>query len=188
MEPQALHDGNLVTINDRRIKIVRGDDIEIREIPYIEIVSPGQKHSTVHRKVTEEDKIKYKEVWDAYLNKEELRAAGLPLRKWAGIDDLMVPEYEHLNVFTVEALASVPDGHLVNLGPGARQLQKDAIKFLEKGDEKDIQLTEANARIDDLEKKLNAFMDASGANPDPDGDSDEPVDDSSGHAEGDGGL
>lgn len=184
-----LNDGNLVTIADRRIKINRGDDIEFLEVPYIKIVSPGQKHSTVHRKVTEEDKIKFKDVWDAYQNKEEMRAAGIPLKKWDGIDDLLIPEMESMNVFTVEALAAVPDGNLVNLGAGARKLQEAAKEYLEKGDEKDIQLAEANERIATLEKQVNDMMDAARANPDVSEETtDEPIIHSTGHAEGDGGV
>jgi len=187
-----LNDGNLVTIADRRKKIVRGEEVLFIEVPYIEIVSPGQKHSTVHRKVTEEDKIKYKSVWEAYQNKEEMRASGTPLRKWGGIDDLLIPEMEHLNIFTVEALAAVPDGNLANLGPGARKLQEAAKEYLEKGDEKDIQLAAANERIDNLEKKLVKLMDAnngeSGKKKPGRPRKNVTPEHSAGHAEGDGGI
>ena len=60
----SADDGNIVTIFTKKVinnfKSKEADELIYDFLPYLEIVSPGQRHSIVVRKIEEDDK-KYKE-------------------------------------------------------------------------------------------------------------------------------
>jgi len=162
-------DGNIVTIYMNKVlnnfKSKQEDDLVYDMIPFVRIVSPGQKHSIVDRKVRDNDKVDYKEHWSAFEKKEEFRTNGTPLRDWHVIEKNMIPELELLSIFTVEDFANVSDSNLKNIGPGAVKLREKAEKFVAGLSESDVKLQQAEDRIADLEAKLNELMDAKVANP-----------------------
>jgi len=182
-------DGNLVTMYARKILDKRTTEetetLTYMYKPYVEIISPGQKHAIVDTPIKDRHKKLYPLHWDAFQKKEEMRQNGTSLRDWHGIEQHIVAELEYLNVYTVEDLANVSDGNLGKIGPGAVNLKKNAQIFVAGETESKLQLDEANERIKALEEKLTLFMDAK-ANPGVSEETtDEPTDDSSGHTEGD---
>ena len=145
-------------------------------MPYLEIVSPGQRHSIVVRKIEEDDKNKYKKHWDAYEKKEQLRSEGTALRDWTGVEPEMVAQLEYMSIFTVEDLSNVSDGNLGNIGMGANKLKNAAKLFISGKDKNDVTLQKALDKIADLENKI-ALMGAETAIPDvpKTGTQDEPI-------------
>ena len=163
-------DGNIVTIAMERIKNnfkTKEEGIPVFEdVPFIRIVTPSSKNQVVHRKLTVDDKVSYKAVWNQFEAKEEHKASGTPLTQWPEMEAGLIPEYEFQNVFTVEDLVVVSDLNLPNLGMGAGGLQEKAKIFLANKGKGDVELAEANDRIADLENKLAELMDTLAVNPD----------------------
>lgn len=152
-------DGNIIIFHTRRIKnnflSQQQDELVYDQIPFMKIISPGQQHSTVDRKVKEKDMLEHKEQWEAFKKKQDLRDNGTPLRDWHGVEHGMVKELEYMNVFTVEDMASVNDANLANIGPGARKLQEAAKLYIEGLNEKDNIIKEKDGIIEVLKKKIN---------------------------------
>ena len=61
----SASDGNIVTIYTKKVinnfKSKEADELIYDFLPYLEIVSAGQRHSIVVRKIETADKTKYKE-------------------------------------------------------------------------------------------------------------------------------
>jgi hypothetical protein len=165
----SASDGNIVTIFTKKVinnfKSKEADELIYDFLPYLEIVSAGQRHSIVVRKIETADKTKYKEHWDAYEKKEQLRSEGTALRDWTGVEPEMVAALEYMNIFTVEDLSNVSDGNLQNIGMGANKLKKDAKLFVSGKDKNDVTLQKALDKIADLENKIS-LMGAEVAIPD----------------------
>tara|TARA_R110000751_G_C13715987_1_gene474930 strand:- start:595 stop:1191 length:597 start_codon:yes stop_codon:yes gene_type:complete len=163
-------DGNIVTIAVERIVNNFKSEQEgipvYEDIPFIRIVTPSAKNQEVHTKVTEEHKVTYKKVWDQFNAKEKHKSNGTALKQWPDIEPGLIPQYEFMNVFTLEDLISVSDVNLENLGMGAGGLQEKAKIFLANKGKGDVELAKANDRIADLEKKLVELMDTVSVNPD----------------------
>ena len=176
----SADDGNIVTIFTKKVinnfKSKEADELIYDFLPYLEIVSPGQRHSIVVRKIEEDDKNKYKKHWDAYEKKEQLRSEGTALRDWTGVEPEMVAQLEYMSIFTVEDLSNVSDGNLGNIGMGANKLKNAAKLFISGKDKNDVTLQKALDKIADLENKI-ALMGAETAIPDvpKTGTQDEPI-------------
>lgn len=134
-------DGNIIIFHMRKIKnnflSKEKDELYYDDVAYMKIISPGQRHSTVDKKVKAADKIEHKEQWAAFEKKQEMRTNGTPLSVWSGIENEMIPELEFMNIFTVEDLSSVSDVNLTNMGPGGRKLREAAKLFVAGQSEKD---------------------------------------------------
>jgi len=166
----SANDGNIVTIFTKKVmnnfKSKEADELIYDFLPYLEIVSPGQKHSIVVRKIEEEDKTKYREHWNAYENKEQMRQNGTALRDWSGVEPEMVAELEYMSIFTVEDLAGVSDGNLSNIGMGATKMRDAAKLFVSGSSKNDVKLQGALDKIADLEETIEKLMGANVAIPD----------------------
>jgi hypothetical protein len=116
------------------------------EILYAEVTAPGQKESSpvfvLERKWADEVGIEqpyrsekyeqYKKLIDAYRNgTETVDVRGTPLAAWPALTVSLVASYHAAGVYTVEALALLPDSRLAALGPGALSLRERAKAFVE---------------------------------------------------------
>ncbi len=149
-------DGNIIIFHMRKIKnnflSKTNDELHYEQVPYMKIISPGQRYSTVDRKVRAIDKQDYKEQWQAFEKKQELRTKGSPLSEWSGVEEEMIRELEHMNVFTVQDLANVSDANLTNIGPGAGKLREAAKLYVAGEGEKDNIIKTLMKKIEDLKK------------------------------------
>lgn len=166
----SANDGNIVTIFTKKVinnfKSKEADELIYDFRPYLEIISPGQKHSIIIREIEEKDKSKYKEHWNAYQNKEQLRQNGTALRNWSGVEPEMVAELEYQSIFTVEDLANVSDANLGNIGMGATKMRNAAKLFVSGSGKNDVKLQGALDKINDLEETIKTLMGAKSAIPD----------------------
>lgn len=92
---------------------------------------------------------------------------GTPLDAWPRLDVRQIAELRAQNVHTLEALASVPDGHLGGLGLNGRELRESAKRFLAAaaGEAPMAKLEKENTslkeRIDVLEATVKALQEGS---------------------------
>ena len=180
----SASDGNVVTIFTKKclnnFKTKQQNERVYDYLPYLEIVSMGQKHSIVIREVEEEDKDKYPQHWEAYEKKEQLRQTGTPLADWSGCPSELIVEMEYRNIYTVEDLCNLSDANLSKVGLGVGKI-RDAAKLYVAGHGKnELKLKEALDKISKLEKNLKKLMGAKKAIPDvPEQENqDEPINDS----------
>ncbi len=115
----------------------------------VEVITPGQRESApifeLERKFADEVGIRnprrsakyaqYRPQIDAYLSgNESSDMRGTPLSSWPAASTSLVATAKHAGIFTVEALAALPDSRLSALGPGALSLRARAVSFLAAAD------------------------------------------------------
>lgn len=125
---------------------------------YIRIITGGQKRSTADRKLKEDDKERFPHIWEAFQEKKEQVLDGIPIEELPGTPETMIKMLKGNNIYTVEALANMPDVNLGNLGMNASELKKRAQVLLENKDETTIKLEEAEEQIADLTEKVKKLL------------------------------
>ena len=102
-----------------------------KEVPYIQIMQPGNKDSIVIRPATKMDKSRFVEHFRKYEAREDQDAVeGTLLDEWAGITRSQCEELKYLNIKTVEQLAAVTDSNAQGI-MGVAFLKEKANKYLE---------------------------------------------------------
>jgi hypothetical protein len=109
---------------------VRASFYNENKIDYVEISIIGDP-STVVRKVTEQDKQRFKSDWDGYKKAEEVVVEGMPLTDVKGIGPQLAKKLESNGIRTAEELAETPDGALpLAVGMGGMTIRKEAQSML----------------------------------------------------------
>ena len=122
------------------------------ELPYIEIMTPGNKDHIVRRPASDMDKNRFAEHWRKFEAKEEQEGVeGTLLEEWPGIRRSQALELKHLNIVTVEQLAAVSDSNAQGV-MGISFLKEKANKFLETS--KDVATQE---KLDEMQAKYDAL-------------------------------
>mgnify|MGYP003625341950 CR=1 FL=1 len=97
------------------------------KVDYVEISIIGDP-STVVRKVTEQDKQRFKSDWDGYKKSEDVIVEGIPLTDVKGIGKQLAKKLESNGIRTAEELA---DGALpLAVGMGGMTIRKEAQSML----------------------------------------------------------
>lgn len=138
-------------------------------LEYVEIVVPGNK-DRLARKVREDDIRRWPQHYKAFKEHSDGKfVTGTPIGEWSFLTPHQVATCKALNVFSVEALAMLPEEPLRKLGPGSYELQKKAKDFLNNENDsskkiKELQtkLEAALARITELEGKEPTPVDTVG--------------------------
>lgn len=97
-----------------------------KDVPYLKIITPGDKTKVVDRPVRDDDKYRFPRQWDAFSNQEKQVADGTPITEWPPLTRSEAMEFKALNIHTVEQLATLPDSSLSWLGGMARRKQAQA--------------------------------------------------------------
>lgn len=131
------------------------------EVPFIQIMQPGNKDSIINRPATKMDKQRFAEHYRRFEAREDQEALeGTLLDEWAGITRSQCEELKYLNIRTVEQLAAVSDSNAQGV-MGINFLKQKATKYLEES--KDgaaaAKIAELEAKIRELSEK--AFGDSS---------------------------
>lgn len=125
-----------------------------RDAEYVEIRIAGDKGSVVSRKVRDEDRNRWPELYGRFKKQQEASVEGTPVEEWPVLSASKVAELKALNIFTVEALAELKDSGLANLGMGARDLQAKAKAYLDAS--KDSSLVQKQAsEIEELKRQVD---------------------------------
>lgn len=103
---------------------------------HIRIFIAGDAKTEVVREATDLDKARFQREFDAFQRSESTEGlTGTPLKEWGAMTKSMVRNFAAYNVFTVEQLASISDGHVQNAGLGAREWRAKAQAFLAQAQE-----------------------------------------------------
>ena len=132
-----------------------------KEVPYVMIMTPGDKTSVIRRPVQtgqyeRADNNRFHNEYVAFRQGLMAPVEGTPLEQWAGITRSQVMELNHLGIKTVEHLANLNDGHAGKF-MGMQDLKTKANRFLDAtaGDaplaKLDAELKERDNKIETLE-------------------------------------
>ncbi len=125
-----------------------------RDTEFVEIRIAGDKFTVVVRKVSDEDKARRPQAYEAFQNNQKQALEGTPIEQWPIMTPAKVSELKALNILTVESLAELPDGRLGRLGMEGRELQNKAKAFLSSATDHQIEHKQA-AVIGRLEQKID---------------------------------
>ena len=150
-------------VEDKEKTIEQGRAIH-REIPYIMIMSPGDKSSVIRRPVQtgnhpRNDNNRFHNEYVAFRQGLMAPVEGTPLAQWPQITRAQVLDLEHLGIRTVEHLANLNDGNAQKF-MGLRDLKNNAINYLEAtaGDAPMVRMqAELSARDNEIESLKNAM-------------------------------
>lgn len=140
-----------------------------REVPWIEIIIPGNNKDIVERPVTDADKRRFPIQWANFQNHVEAPLEGTPVKEVPWLGRAQVAMLEHLNILSVENLAGLGDSEIQNLGPGGRDLVAKAQNWIDMAKEGAAgtaaisEMKLLRAKIEELEEK-NAALEARVAN------------------------
>jgi hypothetical protein len=135
---------------------------------YIKIIAPGDKDNIIHREVMDLDRQRWPDHYAKFKAGEEDQIEGTPLAAWPGVTTEQVEEFKYFKIFTVEALAEMPDVLAQKfLGVAAlRQRAKDylavaknasaATKLRGELEARDSRIAALEKQIEDLGKKMDA--------------------------------
>ncbi len=94
-------------------------------------ITPIGGNLVVEREATEQDMERFAPEYQAFKKGVDAPTVGYPLRMWPAATPGFVKTAAQMDICTVEQMATVNDGVLQKLGPGARDWKKKAIAFLE---------------------------------------------------------
>lgn len=92
------------------------------DVEMIGFMIPGDRNSVIHRKVKDEDKIRFKEKYERFKQTAESKIEGTPLNQFHFISAAQIKELEYFNIYTAEQLVSIPDGNIDRLGSKGREM------------------------------------------------------------------
>lgn len=122
------------------------------EIPYIEIIIPGDKSARHITKVKDEHQRRFPVAWAEFVRtNEETYGGGMPVEDWPYLTRGQVMEMRALGLHTVESIANLSDAGLQKIGTGARELQERARQHLQPQTETE---TELRKRLSELEAQV----------------------------------
>lgn len=101
-----------------------------RIVPYIEMMQPGETSLKLNRPVYEADTLRFPKEWARYQARQQNTAIGTPLEAMFPLHPDIVLTLRAFNVLTVEALASLSDAAMSNIGMGAREMKDRARRYL----------------------------------------------------------
>ena len=137
-----------------------------REREYVKIMVPGDRHNVIDRPVQQtgilptDDRMRFPKQYLRFKQRQEQQAhEGTPLSLWTVMPTPLAEELKFLNVFTIEQLAELADGHIAKIHGGVGWKEK-AREFVQAQKDTALvtklqaQLGERDNRIDTLEKAL----------------------------------
>ncbi len=131
------------------------------EVPYVEIMIPGDKLSEVHEKVKEHHKERWPDKWAAFQANQETPTDGTPLDDWPPISRALAMQLSSEKVRTVEALADLSDLQLSKVMPmGGNALREKARIWLKDAEgmaplaDMQAALSASQAQVEALSKQV----------------------------------
>lgn len=140
-------------IKDEEASIKEGREI-YKDVEWIDIHIVGDNLTKISRPVNAEDKVRFRDAYQAFKNQSIELNTGTPLTEWAQVSKAMAMTLKAMNIHTVEQLAAVADGNLTWMG--ARDLQKKAIDWLQAAKE-GAGFSKLEAENQDLRNQLEAL-------------------------------
>jgi hypothetical protein len=110
----------------------KGNVVGEKDQELIQETIAGDKTLAPVMKATDWHREKYAAEYAAFREGKSAQSQGTRLEDWAGVSAAQVKSLQYHNVFTVEALAALPDFALSQVGMGARDLKNKAAAWLER--------------------------------------------------------
>jgi hypothetical protein len=130
------------------------------EVPYIEILTPGNKENMFKQPANDLHKQRFARQWRQFQeNIEQESVMGTPLSEWPQMTRAQVEELRHFNIRTVEQLAELADSNSQGM-MGIQGMKQAAKEWLESSNSKDAKLEEAQKMIQDMQKRLQELESA----------------------------
>lgn len=135
------------------------------DVPYIRIIVPGDRDSSIHRPVWDDpmhqmsDTARFPEQWKAFRENRKQAAEGTPLEQWPPLSRAQVLELKHFHVTTVEQLANLDDS-VGRKFMGIQSLKQLAKDWLAKAKDGAVvtklrsELQDRDERMDTLQRQL----------------------------------
>lgn len=133
---------------------------KFREVVYFECAVPGSKNGINCQPAKDSDRQRFPKAWARFQDVTRKPVEGMPIEQWPQISRSEALNLRAMNIHTVEALASVSEGNLGNLGQGGREVVARAKSFLEaaKDTAANAKLTEENCKLQDQINNLTTQM------------------------------
>ena len=125
-------------------------------LDHVKIRVPGDNTFEPDYLASEHYRKRFPKQWQAYRENESQAEGQLRLEDVAWLDEASRNRLKAFSIFTVEALATVSDGNLANLGPGARAWRdraQEEVGYRQKAQAYD----ETQTQIDALKAELTAL-------------------------------
>lgn len=135
------------------------------EKEYVKIMIPGDRNSNIDAPVTPEYKMRFAERYSRFKANEQQAQSGTPIDIWPQMTVGRVAELKALNIFTVEQIASLDDGHAHKI-MGFNDLRTRAQAFLTtaEGDAENsklaAELEKRDVEIQGLKEQINQIIKA----------------------------
>lgn len=135
-----------------------------KEVEYVEIRIAGDNKTVINKKVDDEHRRRWPNVYQAFKNQQQIAVEGTPIEEWPAITEARRKDLKALNIFNVEALAELPENGIQRLGMGARELVAKAKAWLDSAKStSEIQKYAAeneklNSRITYLEQQIQELL------------------------------
>lgn len=139
------------------------------DVEFIEIKSPNDPLSVVHRKVEDRDRKMYPQAYRAWKEGAADPVSGTPLKEWAPIAKSQCEYLGFRGIRTVEQFADVSDDGVHQMGHGYLTLRSKAIAWLAKAkdasqvtkmaaelQQRDVQIQSLQRQLSELITKLEA--------------------------------
>ena len=117
---------------------------ETRE--FISIMKPGNSKDIMEREVSELDKERWNAIYKAWKNREDQIQSGTRIEVLPGIEQGRIETCKSLNIYTLEQLTNIDEDGIENLGDGARELIRDAKRYLQ-----------GSTASDEMQKEVDAI-------------------------------
>lgn len=99
-------------------------------VPFVKIMVPGDKNTMIDTIADANHKRRFAKLWDQFQSNQSQEMSGLPLREWPSITRAQAEELMHMNIVTVEQLATVADVYGTKI-MGFNDLKRKANAYLE---------------------------------------------------------
>lgn len=138
---------------------------KIHERDYLRMRFPGDTKTELDRPVNDLDKRRFAQQWDLYQRQLSQYGSATLLKDAGFLTDGEITELAKFQIETAKQLASLTDAFLSSIGPGAREMQRKAVRFLaaEETNAKEQALqaenTALNNRLLEMEAQIKALMD-----------------------------
>ncbi len=140
-------------IKDEEESVKQGREI-FKDVEWVKIHIVGDNLTEISRPVTDADRARFPQHYQAFKNQGVQLNSGTPLTEWTLISKAMAMNLKSINIHTVEQLAAVSDNNLTWMG--ARDLQAKALAWL-KSAEKNAGLSALQAENESLRTEMEAL-------------------------------
>jgi len=128
-----------------------------KDTEYIEILIPGDKHSTIRRQVSNMDRNRFAEAYKRFQMGMSNQTEGTPLSALLWMTEAKIKEYEYFNILTVEQLAQASDGSQAASIMGFPEDKRKANSFMDSANS-EAPLSEMRAKLDEREAQLEMLQ------------------------------